>query len=141
MTHLQQSLTQTRLLQRQWTKWFAIYAIVVYLVVNISYYTLFLSQDIVTRIYALTISITLAILYVSFGSHKPSMIHSFLKRLYGIHWIIRWYFRKIIQTKGEHKHTRENRQSMFFSSEEKLILFKERKQELVRVYRCFLFIN
>ncbi len=39
----------------------------------------------------------------------------FLERLYCIHWSLRWYFRTVIQTK-----------------EEKLILFKERKQELVK---------
>ncbi len=139
MTHLQQSLTQTRLLQRQWTKWFAIYAIVAYLVVNISYYTLFLSQDIVTRIYAFTVSITLAILYVSFDSHKPSMIHSFLKRLYGIHWIIRWYFRKIIQTKGEHKHTRANRQSICFFFRRKINIIQRTKTRIGKSLSMFSF--
>ncbi|CAF3630971.1 unnamed protein product [Rotaria sp. Silwood1] len=96
LSHLQQTLLQTRLRQRQWTKWFAIYAILAYLIVNISYYTLFLSQDFVIQIYACAISIAFGIL------------------LYSIHWIIRWYFRMIIQTR-----------------EEKLGLFKERKQELI----------
>ncbi|CAF1466970.1 unnamed protein product, partial [Adineta steineri] len=96
LSNLQQSLTQTRSLQRQWTKWFAIYAILIYSVINISYYTLFLSQDFLARIYAYTISIVVAVL------------------LYGIHWIICWYFRMTLQTK-----------------EEKLGLFRERKQELI----------
>ncbi|CAF1217487.1 unnamed protein product [Rotaria sordida] len=96
LTRLQQTLIQTRLRQRQWTKWFAIYAILAYVIVNICYYTFFLPQDFVTQIYAFSISITFGIL------------------LYGIHWIMRWYFRKVIQMK-----------------EEKLELFKERKQELI----------
>ncbi|CAF4399387.1 unnamed protein product, partial [Adineta steineri] len=33
--HLQQVLTQTRLQQRIWTKWFAIYAILAYLALNV----------------------------------------------------------------------------------------------------------
>jgi hypothetical protein len=96
LVDLQQNLIQTRLLQRKWTKQFAIYAILIYLAVNISYYTLFLSHDFVNRIYAFTISIALAVL------------------LYGIHWTLRWYFRATIQMK-----------------EEKIVLFKERKQELI----------
>ncbi|CAF1337154.1 unnamed protein product [Adineta steineri] len=96
LSNLQQSLTQTRSLQRQWTKWFAIYAILIYSVINISYYTLFLSQDFLTRVYSYSISIAVAVL------------------LYGIHWIICWYFRMTLQTK-----------------EEKLGLFRERKQELI----------
>ncbi|UJR15161.1 hypothetical protein I4U23_002124 [Adineta vaga] len=96
LNHLQQSLIQSRLLRRKWTKWFAIYAIIIYLVSNISYYVLFLSQDFVSRVYTFTVSIALAVL------------------LYSMHWIIRWYFRMMIQAK-----------------EEKLVLFKDRKQELI----------
>jgi len=96
LTNLQQSLTRTRFIQRQWTKWFAIYAILAYLVVNISYYTFVLPKDFVNRIYAFMISIAVGVL------------------LYASHWIIRWYFRKTIQIK-----------------EEKLGLFKDRRQELI----------
>ncbi|CAF3064669.1 unnamed protein product [Rotaria sp. Silwood2] len=85
LTHLQQTLIQTRLRQQRWTKWFAIYAILAFLIVNISYYTFFLPQDFITQIYSFLISITIGIL------------------LYCIHWII----------------------------QEKLELFKERKQELI----------
>ncbi|CAF3210496.1 unnamed protein product [Rotaria sp. Silwood2] len=99
LTHLQQTLIQTRLRQQRWTKWFAIYAILAFLIVNISYYTFFLPQDFITQIYSFLISITIGIL------------------LYCIHWIIRWYF------------------------QEKLELFKERKQELVRVYERISYID
>ncbi|CAF4037675.1 unnamed protein product, partial [Rotaria magnacalcarata] len=95
LTNLQQSLTQTRLRQRQWTKLFAIYAILAYLITNAIYYTLFFPQDVVVQAYAIVTSIAIAVL------------------LYGIHWVIRWYFRTIIQMK-----------------EEKLGLFNDRKQEL-----------
>ncbi|CAF4420901.1 unnamed protein product [Rotaria socialis] len=95
LTNLQQSLTQTRLRQRQWTKLFAIYAILAYLITNATYYTLFFPQDVVVQAYAIITSVAIAVL------------------LYGIHWVIRWYFRTIIQMK-----------------EEKLGLFNDRKQEL-----------
>jgi len=64
LINLQQNLTQTRLLQKQWTKWFAIYAILAYLVVNISYYTFFLSRDFVNRVYAFTISVALGVFII-----------------------------------------------------------------------------
>ncbi|CAF0753780.1 unnamed protein product [Adineta ricciae] len=116
LSNLQQGLIQSRLLQRQWTKWFAIYAILIYLVTNISYYTLFLSRDFVSRFYAFTLSIVLAILF------------------YGIHWIIRWYFRMIIQAKGSNAIflviNGDNWLHWFFL-EDKLEIFKERKQELI----------
>lgn len=96
LTNLHESISQTRSLQQKWTKWFAIYTILVYLIINTLYYTLFLSPDFVNRIYTFTISILLAVL------------------LYGIHWTLRWYFRKMIHIK-----------------EEKLSSFKERKQELM----------
>ena len=62
-TDFNTNLISFRLLQKQWTKWFAIYAILAYLVINISYYTLFLSRDFVNRIYAFTISVALGVLY------------------------------------------------------------------------------
>ncbi|CAF1217246.1 unnamed protein product [Adineta ricciae] len=93
---LQQALTQNRLQQRVWTKWFAIYAILIYLALNITYFTLFLSHDYLIRTYAVMISLALGAL------------------LYGIYWLICWYFRKVIHMK-----------------EERLALFKDRKQELI----------
>ncbi|UJR31522.1 hypothetical protein I4U23_019011 [Adineta vaga] len=94
--HLQQALTQNRLQQRVWTKWFAIYAILAYVTVNITYFTLFLSHDYLIRTYAVMISVALGAL------------------LCGIFWLIRWYFRTIIRMK-----------------EDRLALFKDRKQELI----------
>ncbi|CAF3715211.1 unnamed protein product [Rotaria sp. Silwood1] len=94
--HLQHSLTEIRLLQRKWTKLFAIYAVIAYLIVNIVYFTLFLSHDYIVRTYAVLFSLTLGAL------------------LYGIHWLICWYFRTTIQMK-----------------EDRLALFKDRKQELI----------
>ncbi|CAF3708315.1 unnamed protein product [Rotaria sp. Silwood1] len=93
--HLQHSLTEIRLLQRKWTKLFAIYAVIAYLIVNIVYFTLFLSHDYIVRTYAVLFSLTLGAL------------------LYGIHWLICWYFRTTIQMK------------------DRLALFKDRKQELI----------
>jgi hypothetical protein len=94
--HLQQALTQSRLLQRTWTKWFAIYAILAYLALNVAYYTLFLSHDYMIRTYAVMTSVAVAAL------------------LYGIHWLIRWYFRTTIHIK-----------------EDRLASFRDRKQELI----------
>ncbi|CAF2637635.1 unnamed protein product [Rotaria sp. Silwood2] len=94
--HVQQSLTQTRLLQRKWTKSFAIYAIIAYLTLNIVYFTIFLSHDYLIRTYAVIVSL-------AFGA-----------LLYGIHWLICWYFRTAIQMK-----------------EDRLASFKDRKQELI----------
>jgi len=94
--HLQQALIQSRLLQQKWTKLFAIYAVLIYLALNVAYFTLFLSHDYMIRTYAVMISITVGAL------------------LYGIHWLIRWYFRTNIQMK-----------------EDQLVSFKDRKQELI----------
>ncbi|CAF3699330.1 unnamed protein product [Rotaria socialis] len=94
--NLQQSLIHTRLLQRKWTKLFAIYALVAYLILNIVYFTFFLSNDNIIRIYAAGISLTVGAL------------------LYGLYRLICWYFRTIIQMK-----------------EDRLALFKDRKQELI----------
>ncbi|CAF1376504.1 unnamed protein product, partial [Adineta steineri] len=94
--HLQQVLTQTRLQQRIWTKWFAIYAILAYLALNVVYFTLFLSHEYLIRTYAIMISVTLGAL------------------LYGMYWLLCWYFRTMIHMK-----------------EDRLALFKDRKQELI----------
>ncbi|CAF0959523.1 unnamed protein product [Rotaria magnacalcarata] len=94
--NLQQSLIHTRLLQRKWTKLFAIYALVSYLILNIVYFTFFLSNDNIIRIYVAGISLTVGAL------------------LYGLYRLICWYFRVMIQMK-----------------EDRLALFKDRKQELI----------
>ena len=54
--HLQQTLTQSRLLQRKWTKLFAIYAALAYVALNLAFYTFFLPENYLTRTYAVMIS-------------------------------------------------------------------------------------
>jgi len=94
--HLQQALTQSRLHQRQWTRSFTFYAILIYLASNIAYFTLFLPRDYMIRTYAVMTSVAVGAL------------------LYGIRWLICWYFRTSIHMK-----------------EDRLALFKDRKQELI----------
>ncbi|CAM4771081.1 unnamed protein product [Rotaria magnacalcarata] len=67
-----------------------------YLILNIVYFTFFLSNDNIIRIYVAGISLTVGAL------------------LYGLYRLICWYFRVMIQMK-----------------EDRLALFKDRKQELI----------
>ncbi|CAF1405461.1 unnamed protein product [Rotaria sordida] len=94
--HLQQNLIQTRLLQRKWTKLIAVYVILAYLIVNIAYFTLFLSPDYITRIYAVLVSLTLGAI------------------IYAVYWLICWYFRTAIQMK-------EDRLALFKDRKQELI--------------------
>ncbi|CAF0739612.1 unnamed protein product [Didymodactylos carnosus] len=91
-----QSLTETRLRQRQWTKLFFIYAILAYAAINLVYYAYFLPSDYLPRLYSVAFSVLMAGL------------------IYGLHWVVCWYFRTSIQAK-----------------EERIQLFKERKRELL----------
>jgi len=93
---LQQALTQKRLQQRVWTRWFAIYAVLAYVALNVAYFTLFLSHDYLIRTYAVIISVALGAL------------------LYMAYWLICLYFRTIIQMK-------EDRIALFKDRKQELI--------------------
>lgn len=94
--NLQHTLVQTRQQQQKWIKWFAIYAALIYVSLILIFYGFFLPEDYLQRTYAITIIVTIGGL------------------LYGLHWLLRWYFRTIVQMK-----------------QDRISLFKDRKQELI----------
>ncbi|CAF1055694.1 unnamed protein product [Didymodactylos carnosus] len=79
----QQSLTEARLRQQQWTKSFYIYAILVYTGINLVSYAYFLPSNYLTRLYLVVFGILMGAL------------------IYGLHTVVCWYFRTSIQAKEE----------------------------------------